>query len=745
MCGIFGIAAFNEPRTRDQVIKTLVDALQLLEYRGYDSAGIAVDYKDTNLVYKTVGEVSRLRELSQSTAPVAQRADGEVTIDTDLNERLQNYTGIAHTRWATHGTPSVVNSHPVPSSPTGDFLVVHNGIITNHEALRAELEASGHVFTGDTDTETIAKLFQHYYGQMCHRDGEPEFMSLTTAVMARLSGQYAILVKSSHYPDQLIAVKHKSPLVLGLSFPEDGSGKNKEYTAASLDPFDSQSTLSSSNATPQGAEDTAASDTPGPQTTTGEVVLQTTAAVGTRVACPSRATYYFSSDVVALTPFTTHTTYLEDGDVVAILPGGTFSLSHVSQRRMHELRVAMGFQDPADPLPPATPAPTRKFTQLALSVDEIKKGSHRTFMEKEIFEQPGAAQSALFSRVDSNQRRIRLGGIAEHMDELLQCRRVFLVGCGTSYHAGMMAETVIERLCGYSVTSVLASHFIDCLPHVGPGDMCVFISQSGSTADTIAALEYANKCDALTVGIVNTVGSSIYRQTDCGVHINAGYEASVCSTKAYTCQCVSLLMIALCIHFEQRLRQNQPVSDLYDEIFDGIITLPDALSEALDESKHIHEIAKKISAASSCLVLGRGFSYSVAREGALKIKEVSYIHAEGIAAGELKHGTLALVCDDIPLVFVAPCDRYMPKMQNAVAQCTARRTDKAKDGVVIITDDTAWVSAGFKSVIKTPRVHEMVQPLVSCVPLQLLALYLCEERGFDVDKPRNLAKSVTVE
>ncbi len=628
-------------------------------------------------------------------------------------------------------------------------------MISNHEQLRAELMSHGHRFSGDTDTETIAALFLHYHTTLTASGINPSLHDLATIVICRIIGQFSVLVKSKLYPNEIIGMKFKSPLVLGLSFPEKDDGVTDEsptHVADVIDPsfLESEIRPSPSDSSEDGSEpvnNNNTDDIARRHSRSGVYVYKSTGIKP--IPTTETARYYFSSDTMALTPFTTKVTHLEDGDIVHIRASGKFRISHCPLHRIEQLRVRLGLAPAPTSQCTNTSTPpelslSRQFMDLGQTMDEIKKGAFSTFMEKEIFEQPTSVKSTLFARMDQDTRTVKLGGIAQYMDRIVKCRRVVFLGCGTSYNAGRMAEPVFQRLNRLGTTCVLASHFADLSPPISDEEMYVFISQSGSTADTIRALDHCKAHNAMTVGVVNTVGSEIYRQTTCGVHINAGYEASVCSTKAYTSQCVSLLMIALAIHTVHAEQQGVPVSEMYNELFDAVCSLPDYLVSTLEAAPSVRAICGPLVDHPSALVLGRGLNYATAMEGALKIKEVSYIHAEGLAAGELKHGPLALVTDDMLLVVVAPKDRHWGQMKAAVAQCIARRTDGGSGAVVIISDETDWAD-GRGQVVAVPHVHELIQPLINAVPLQLMALYIGEARGLDVDRPRNLAKSVTVE
>ena len=742
MCGIVGYIGKADAPT------VLINGLRRLEYRGYDSAGIAVLDDERVLVSRAPGKVARLSDKAHSewSPELFQRAS----------------IGIAHTRWATHGPPSEVNAHPHASGPAGDFVVVHNGIITNHKALRDFLEGAGEgPFLSETDTEVIPKLCQYVYRQWtvggsptaggkgsagsllaCTRGGsrgdlagsgsnlasaaaaaasgadggsspppQPSFPELVMDVMSHLEGAFALLIKSTHYPGELVACKRGSPLILGIK-------------AAPV--HDSPAKLRAS-AADHGAMRSMAGDA---------------------LEC------FLASDASAFVEHTKKVVVLEDGDVLHLCAGayGIFA-TRGDGAAASASACPSGISGPK-PVP-------RGLSTLDMEVAHIMKGGWDHFMQKEIHEQPDSLLQTMRGRVCFDrvggpagsvtprggpraagdpylEHRILLGGLADHLPAIRRSRRIVFVACGTSYHACLACRQTVEELAGLPVSLELASDLMDRRCPIYRDDACVFVSQSGETADTLAALNYAKAAGALCVGITNTVGSAIARTTHCGVHINAGCEIGVASTKAYTSQMVAITMAALALADDSISKRAAR-----DAIIDDLGRLPDAVRGALALDGAMRDLAATLKEEESLLVFGRGVNYATALEAALKVKEVALMHSEGILAGEMKHGPLALVDDALPIVVVATRDRMHGKMLSVIQQLRARGARL----IVVCTegdDDVRSIVSPQCTLVEVPFVVEALQPVVNIIPLQLLSYHLTVLRGHNVDQPRNLAKSVTV-
>lgn len=648
--------------------------------------------------------------------PVVIKAKGKVddlvkltteeikTYNINPSQGLKAHAGIAHTRWATHGPPCARNSHPHVSSPDHEFVVVHNGTITNFRALKEFLMKEGETFESETDTEVIPKLCKFLYSRL----PEPiPFPQLVCEVVKQLEGAYALLVKSSVYPGELVACRRGSPLILGM--------KHGIQSATPRTPNTPSTPL-----TPrfQGSAG-------GPQFVEGHPGAG--GAQGLEL--------FLASEASAVVEHTKQVIYLEDNDIVHMRKGEytVYNWSDVDSASV-EVR--------------------RTIQTLTMEVSQIMKGGYNHYMEKEIFEQAETLSQTMQGRIKVTPLspmkyavpgidpyiipRVRLGGLVDHIPTIIRSRRLMFIGCGTSYHAAMCARQTMEELTDIPVVLELASDLLDRRCPIFRDDTCIFVSQSGETADTLRALDYAKASGALCVGITNTVGSAIARNTHCGMHINAGAEIGVASTKAYTSQIAAITMMALVLsedHISKRARR--------DEIIDGLCNLSDAVRNALKLNDQIREMAAELKDEESLLVFGRGRNYATAMEAALKVKEVSYMHSEGISAGEMKHGPLALVDDKLPIVVVATQDAMYNKMQGVIQQLMAR---SARLIIICNEEDDEMVDMvnGKYPLIQVPRVSEAVQPVVNIIPLQLLSYHLTLLRGYNVDQPRNLAKSVTV-
>ena len=611
MCGI---VAYVGPR---QAYPIILKGLKRLEYRGYDSAGVALLNPGLH-VYKKKGKVADLEES---------------LIGKDLGGSI----GIGHTRWATHGEPSDRNSHPHTSS-NGKLAMVHNGIIENYALLKQELLKKGYTFSSDTDTEVLLKFIEDIQqGNGC---------SLEEAVriaLKRVVGAYVILLVDQDNPDTLIAARKGSPLVIGI-------GKGEHFLA---------------------------------------------------------------SDASPIVEYTKEVVYVNDYEVAIIRPDELI-LKNLGNERQ-----------------------TPFITKLDIELAAIEKGGFDHFMIKEIHEQPHTIQDCLRGRLDAEAGTITMSGVQNYLPQLVDARRIIVVACGTSWHAGLVAEYVFEELCRIPVEVEYASEFRYRNPIILPGDVILAISQSGETADTLVAIEKAKQQGAIIFGIVNVVGSSIARISHGGAYTHAGPEIGVASTKAFTAQLAVLTMMAL------KVAQAKGTIDAkrYQHLVDELAAVPEKVAEILQHAESIWAIAEKYKDARDFLYLGRGYNFPVALEGALKLKEISYIHAEGYPAAEMKHGPIALVDDKLPVVFVATKDSYHEKIVSNIQEIKAR-----KGMVLAITSEgDTTIPTMADDVFSVPEADEIVAPMLSVIPLQLLSYYVGVAKGLDVDKPRNLAKSVTVE
>lgn len=674
MCGIFAYINHLEPKTRREILEFLVAGLKRQEYRGYDSAGVAVDSpgsKDIVIVKKS-GKVQALEDEIAELAP-----------SLDLDEVLNTHCGIAHTRWATHGEPSAVNSHPQRSDVTSSFVVIHNGIITNYKELKTFLEKKGHVFESQTDTEIIVKLVYHLYQQ--HPDYT--FQELIEQAIQQLEGAFALCFKSRFFPNECVAARRGSPLLVGI--------KTKRRLSSDHIPILYNNNKAARTLLP-----------PVPRTPTHTEFEPDE---------DKEVEYFFASDAAAVIEHTNKVLYFEDDDVAAV-KGGVLSIH----------RLSCSNDDPH----------AREITTLKMEIQQIMKGNYKYFMQKEIFEQPESVVNTMRGRLNFQTKTVTLGGIKDYIPEIKRCRRLMLIGCGTSYHSAVATRQLLEELTELPVMVELASDFLDRNTPIFRDDVCFFISQSGETADTLMALRYCKQHGALIVGITNTVGSSICRESNCGVHINAGPEIGVASTKAYTSQFISLVMFAL-VMSEDRISQQKRRED----IILGLQNLPDQIRQVLDLDKQVLALAQDLYQQKSFLIMGRGYNFATCLEGALKVKELTYMHSEGIMAGELKHGPLALIDDSMPVMMILMRDPVYTKCMNALQQVTARQ---GRPILICEEGDEETASMSSKT-LAIPRSEDCLQGVLTVIPMQLLAYHLAVLRGCNVDCPRNLAKSVTVE
>ncbi|KAK6200357.1 glucoseamine-6 phosphate synthase [Scheffersomyces amazonensis] len=694
MCGIFGYINFLVDKTRGEIIDTLVDGLEKLEYRGYDSAGISVDgdKKGECIIVKSPGKVEVLKKLV---------ADQKVPRSTVFD----NHVGIAHTRWATHGPATVINSHPHRSDPTGEFIIVHNGIISNYNDLRTLLLAKGFQFESDTDTEVIAKLFKHIYDSNLEEGLHPDLNQLTKLVLSELNGSYGLLVKSSHFPGEACGARKGSPLLVGVK-------TERKLKVDFVDVEYPETETTSGSAAPQ-------NDLGLLPVAQGESNLRTSQsrAFFSEDSIPMPIEFFFASDAASIIKHTKKVLYLQDDDIAHIFDG--------------ELHIHRATKKKSDE------STTRTIETLEMELNQIMKGPYQHFMQKEIFEQTESTFNTMRGRVDFDNHKITLGGLKSWLPTIRRCRRLIMIACGTSYHSCLATRSIFEELTDIPVSVELASDFLDRKSPVFRDDTIIFVSQSGETADSILALQYCLERGALTVGIVNTVGSSISRQTHCGVHINAGPEIGVASTKAYTSQYIALVMVALSL-------SNDTISKIerHSEIIDGLKKIPDQIAKVLKLEDSIKSLCKnELKDKKSLLLLGRGFQFATALEGALKIKEITYTHAEGVLAGELKHGVLALVDEQLPIIAFATRDSLFPNVMSAIEQVTARKGKPilvCNEGAKILSQDKVMTT------LEVPETVDCLQGLLNVIPVQLISYWLAVDRGINVDFPRNLAKSVTV-
>lgn len=614
MCGI---VSYIGPK---QAYPIIIKGLKRLEYRGYDSAGIALIENDNLNIYKTKGKVQNLE-------------------DSVVNENVEGTLGMGHTRWATHGEPNNVNAHP-HMSQTGNLAVIHNGIIENYATIKEELENRGHHFTSDTDTEVLIHLIEDVQLN--------ENISIDEAVRLALNqviGAYAIVILVKNEPAKLIAARKGSPLVVGIG------------------------------------------EEPGE--------------------------YFLASDATPIVEYTRDVTYLNDGEI-AIVKDGQLSVKTI------ENVVKTPF-----------------IQKLEINLEEIEKGGYPHFMIKEIYEQPKSIHDSIRGRIDAVRGDFSMRSIQEYEDKLRNIKRLILIGCGTSWHAGLVGEYLFEEFARIPVEVEYASEFRYRDPIIYPDDLVIAISQSGETADTLAAIELAKEKGATVFGICNVVGSSIPRMSHAGAYTHAGPEIGVASTKAFTAQVSVLTLMALAVAQIRGTISQERLRFVLSELE----SIPNLVEKALSTNDEVIKIAEKFQNASNFLYLGRGVNFPVALEGALKLKEISYIHAEGYPAAEMKHGPIALIDEEMPVVVIAPKRGMYEKVMSNIQEVKAR---KGKI-IAIVTEGDTKVREMADHVIEIPDTEEALTPLLSTIPLQLLSYHIAVMRGCNVDQPRNLAKSVTVE
>lgn len=690
MCGIFAYLNYLTPKTRREILECLVTGLKRQEYRGYDSAGVAVDSQDGKgiTLIKQTGKVKALED-----------AIKEFMTGHDIDTPIMTHCGISHTRWATHGVPSDLNSHPQRSDEENSFVVVHNGIITNYKDVKTFLEKRGYRFESETDTEIIAKLVHHLYLQHPNYS----FRELVEQVIQQMEGAFALAFKSKHFPGECVATRRGSPLLVGI--------KTKTRLATDHIPIlygkDEDNKEKDSETNPEHRPHGVGREVP--------MIPRTESTSEFQPLEDKEVEYFFASDASAVIEHTNRVIYLEDDDVAAVKDG---ALS------IHRLKKSLDDKH------------AREIITLKMEIQQIMKGNYEYFMQKEIFEQPESVINTMRGRVNLVNKTVTLGGIKEYIPEIKRCRRLMLIGCGTSYHSAVATRQLLEELTELPVMVELASDFLDRNTPIFRDDVCFFISQSGETADTLMALRYCKQRGALIVGITNTVGSSICRESHCGVHINAGPEIGVASTKAYTSQFISLVMFGLVMSEDRISLQTRR-----QEILEGLKNLDSQIKEVLKLDLQVLEIAKDLFQQKSLLIMGRGYNFATCMEGALKVKELTYMHCEGIMAGELKHGPLALVDDLMPIVMIVMRDCVYNKTINAIQQVKAR----GGQPIVICEENDKETMQFAHKVLEVPKTVDCLQGVLTVIPMQLLSYHIAVLRGCNVDCPRNLAKSVTVE
>ena len=608
MCGIVGYIGENKARP------VLMNGIRRLEYRGYDSAGISIINDNKMVSERSVGFVDELEK--------------------KLNGKFDKGTlGIVHTRWATHGAPTVENAHP-HCDCTGNISIVHNGIIENYNYLKAKLEKEGHIFKSETDSEVIAHLIESHF--------EGELEDAVRRALKEVDGAYGLAIISLDDPGKLIAARRGSPMIVGI-----GKGG-----------------------------------------------------------------HFITSDVAAILEYTKEVVYLDDNEI-AVLTREKMETTDIDNVQI-----------------------SKSIDAVQWNLDKTEKGGYEHFMLKEIYEQPQSLRDAMLGRFEKDSNLVHLGGLKEKEDVLRDVRRIIIAACGTSWNAGLIGEYMIEEHLEIPVEVEYASEFRYRNPIIEEGTMVLVISQSGETADTLAAMQEAKKKGAVILSICNVVGSSIARESDCGIFLHAGPEIGVASTKAFTSQIAVLFLLTL---FLARVRGKKEV--LSSDLTNKLREIPGQVQQILDKKDQIIKIAQLYGDSNNFLYLGRGYNYPVALEGALKLKEISYIHAEGYPAAEMKHGPIALIDKNMPVVFIATTDRVYAKVLNNIEEVRTR----GGKVIAIANEQNNEISEMADHVLYIPETIDVLTPILSVIPLQLLAYHIAVMRGCDVDKPRNLAKSVTVE
>lgn len=616
MCGIVGYIGFRD------AYPVLIQGLKRLEYRGYDSAGVAlINDKGAMNVYKEKGKVSNLEAIA------SQR---------DTTGKI----GIAHTRWATHGEPSAVNAHPHVSQ-SGRLALVHNGIIENYSSLKALLAKEGYTFKSSTDTEVLVQLIEYM-----QKKYDKSLENATIMALRMVVGAYAIAVIDRDHPDKIVVARKSSPLVIGIG------ADHKEF--------------------------------------------------------------FIASDALPIVQYTKQMVYLNDNEVALLKIGKKIEINNLNYEDI-----------------------TPEVKEVNISLESLEKGGFEHFMLKEIYDQPRCIADCMRGRLLLNEKRIVLSTMNLHRERLLKAQRFIIVACGTSWHAGLIGKQLIEQWANVPVEVEYASEFRYRNPVILPDDVVIAISQSGETADTLAAFQLAKENNAMCFGIVNVVGSSIARASDTGIYIHVGPEIGVASTKAFTGQVTVLTLFALALGHERGTISQEE----YEKTIEELGNIPEKIKSVLAKNDEIKDIARSLTYAENALYMGRGFNYPVALEGALKLKEISYIHAEGYPAAEMKHGPIALIDENMPVLFVATHHQLYKKIISNIEEV------KARNGriLAVVTEGDEAVKKIAEATIEVPPTLAPLAPLLSVIPLQLIAYHVAVEKGLNVDQPRNLAKSVTVE
>lgn len=614
MCGIVGYLG------KKDAYPVLIKGLGRLEYRGYDSAGLALLNSDGGLnVYKTKGKVKDLDTFCK-------------------DKNISGTVGIAHTRWATHGEPSSVNAHP-HYSESKNLAIIHNGIIENYADLKKKLQSKGMTFRSDTDTEVLVQLIEYIQNKK-----KLDLLSSVQVALHEVIGAYSIALLDKREPDQIIAACKQSPLVIGVAEDE----------------------------------------------------------------------FFLASDASPIIEYTDKVAYLEDGSIAVMKRGENLKVVDILNRELFQ-----------------------KIQTVDLNLGQIEKGGYPHFMLKEIFEQPECLTNCMRGRINVEATNVTLSAVIDYKERLLAAKRIIIVACGTSWHAGLIGKQIIESLCRIPVEVEYASEFRYRNPVVTDNDVVIAISQSGETADTLAAVKLAKQHGAFIYGICNAIGSSIPRATDTGSYIHVGPEIGVASTKAFTGQVIVLTMLALALAKEKHTIDE----DVYTKIVKGLSNIPEKMEETLKLNDRISRLSRIFTYARNFLYLGRGYSYPVALEGALKLKEISYIHAEGYPAAEMKHGPIALIDSDMPVVVIATRNAMYEKVLSNIQEIKARKGKV----IALVSKGDETISKIADEVIELPDTEECLEPLLATIPLQLLAYHIAVCKGKNVDQPRNLAKSVTVE
>ncbi len=611
MCGIVGYIG------NKKAVPILIGGLERLEYRGYDSAGLAILESGNFSIFKKKGKVSNLKKI----------------VDKDFNGSI----GIAHTRWATHGEPSDINSHPHTSNDE-KIALVHNGIVENYATLKKVLEKRGYIFKSETDTEVIANLIQEF------KKENKNILEAVRLALSEIIGTYGLVVLDKDNPNQILVARKGSPIAIGI-------GKKE---------------------------------------------------------------FFVASDAAPIISYTKKVFYLDDNDIAVLRGDGTYDIRDIKNNPRN-----------------------LKVQELKLNVDEIEKTGFEHFMLKEIFEQPKAISDSIRGRINIKNHSVVLGGIKKYEDKILNAKRIIFVACGTSWHAALTGEYFIEELARKPVEVEYASEFRYRDPIINSDDVVIAISQSGETADTLAAIQIAKEKGATVLGVCNVVGSSIARLTDAGIYTHAGHEIGVASTKAFTTQLSVLFLLAVRIG----ILNKQIDSDKRKELLNGMYNIPSLIEKTFEQKDKIFKLAKNFKNTKDVFYLGREYAFPTALEGALKLKEISYIHAEGYPAAEMKHGPIALIDKKTPVIFIVPDGKLFEKVLSNMQEI------KARGGYVIaITNkNNKIIKSTARNIIEISKTSDIFVPFLAIIPLQLLAYKVALIRGCDVDKPRNLAKSVTVE